>query len=330
MPSCCVCYTTDPGYLLPTLVSARQARRFANPGNADIAIFSIGSDTEAARVFAKTCAAEGILFVPVKQSDVEGAGAMLARLFLDRLAPPDYDQLLYLDGDTQITGSLDPLLDADVPKRHFLAATDPMSFSLDGSNRQDRELMAYFSGIGVPPERQRSYFNSGVLRINRHGWEEIGRESWRLFQTLRPQTRYPDQDALNLAAPERRIPMSLSWNFPIFLRNARVEQMIKPRVIHYMGAPKPWHGSFPPWSAAQYAPYIDLVSQYPDLAPYLQRMSSSRKLKYVLQQRYKRVLETLSWGYGRRRRAILNYEGGLHPAPGRLALSGAVQPVKAV
>jgi hypothetical protein len=330
MPSCCVCYTTDPGYLLPTLVSARQARRFANPGNADIAIFSIGGDTEASRVFARICAAEGILFIPVKQSDVEGAGAMLARLFLDRLVPPEYDQLLYLDGDTQIDGSLDPLLDADVPKRHFLAATDPMSFSLDGRNRQDRALMAYFSGIGVPAERQRSYFNSGVLRINRHGWDEIGDESWRIYQRLRGQTRYPDQDALNLAAPNRRIPMSLAWNFPIFLRNARVEEMIKPRVIHYMGAPKPWHGSFLPWSAAQFEPYLELVRQYPELSPYLKRMSAGRKFKYFLQQRYKRVLETLTWGYGRRHAAIMDYEGGLHPGPGRLPVPSAGQPVKAV
>lgn len=330
MPSCCICYTTDPGYILPTLMSARQARQFSSATKSDVAIFSIGGDHDLARVLGPICAAERIHLIPVKPRDIEGAGAMLARLFLDRLAPPGYDQLLYLDGDIQITGSLDPLLDCDVPKRHFMAVTDPMSFSLGGRSRQDRELADYFTEIGIPAERERHYFNSGVLHINRHGWDEIGRESWRLFQTLRARTRFPDQDALNLAAMERRIPMSLAWNFPIFLRNARVERLIKPRVIHYMGSPKPWHGSFPPWGAAQYQPYLELIARYPELAPYLKRMSPQRRIKYILQQRYKRAVENLTWGHGRRRQAILNYEGALQQAPDRLPLSGAVHPAKAV
>jgi lipopolysaccharide biosynthesis glycosyltransferase len=295
MPSRCICYTTDPGYLLPTLVSARQAREHAHPGKTDVAIFSIGGTAEINSVFGRICDQEGILFLAVKEQDVEGAGAMLARLFLDRLAPPDYDQLLYIDGDTQITGSLDPLLNAVIPARHFLAVTDPMSFSLGGAGRHDRDLAEYFTGIGILPAQQKNYFNSGVLFINRDGWEETGRDSWKLFQKLRGHSRFPDQDALNLVAMDRRIPISLAWNFPIFLRNADVESIIQPRILHYMGSPKPWHGSFLPWSEAQVEPYIQLMLRYPELAPYATHMKTHRRLKYKFQQRGKAAGARLFW-----------------------------------
>ena len=266
MPSCCVCYTTDPGYLLPTFVSAMQARQHASAAKADVAIFSIGGDSGSERAFARVCAAEGISFYPVAETAVEGAGAMLARLFLDRIAPDLYQQFLYIDGDTQIAGSLDLLLDADVPKGQFLAVSDPMTFSLRGSNRHARDLTAYFSSLGISVQHQQNYFNSGVIRFNRDGWAEIGRDSWDMFRALRGRSRFPDQDALNLVAMDRRITMSMAWNFPIFLRNAKVEPQIKPRIYHYMGSPKPWHGSFPPWGAAEYEPYLTVVRRYPELA----------------------------------------------------------------
>jgi lipopolysaccharide biosynthesis glycosyltransferase len=319
MPDCCICYTVDPGYLLPTLVSAQQARRHADPAKADIAIFSLGCDGEMAKSFGRICAAENIQFIPFEQADVDGAGAMLARLFLDRLAPEQYGQLLYIDGDTQITGALDPLLAIDVPQGSFYAATDPMSFSLAGNNRHDRDLVEYFNGIGIPAERQKSYFNSGVLRINRDGWDRIGARSFQLYKSLQNRTRFPDQDALNIVGSDHRLKLSLAWNFPIFLQNARVEHLIRPRIIHYMGSPKPWHGSFPPWGFAQFKPYIDIVTKYPELSPHLSRMRASRKFKYALQQRYKRGLENLTWGQGRRRMTILNYEKSLPSIEGGVA-----------
>lgn len=311
MPSCCICYTTDPGYLFPTFVSAIQARRHTPEDVADIAIFSIDGTADMERAFAQACAAEDIRLLPISSSQVEGAGAMLARLFLDRIVPAEYDQLLYIDGDTQITGALTPLLQAPVPEGQFCAASDPMTFSLQGEGRHDRELVSYFDSLGLDAARQRNYFNSGVLRINRAGWDRIGRESWALFQQLRGHSRYPDQDALNLVALDLRIPMSLSWNFPIFLRNARLEHAITPRIIHYMGSPKPWHGQFLPWGMAEYETYLAVVRRYPALTPFLTRMPWPRKLKYILQQRYKQKLETTTWGNGQRHREILHYEGGM-------------------
>jgi lipopolysaccharide biosynthesis glycosyltransferase len=310
-PSCCICYTTDPAYLLPTFVSAVQARRHASPQKADIIIYSFGATSRAEAAFSRACAAENIQFIPVPAETISGANAMLARLFLPRYVAADYDRFLYIDGDTQITASLDPLLDFPVPRGQFVAATDPMTFAAPGEDKHGREISAYFSAIGIPPQEQHRYFNTGVLYINRDGWEEIGLEAWTLFQKYRAQTRFPDQDALNLAGMSKSIPMSLTWNFPIFMRNARVSRQIKPRITHFMGSPKPWHGVFLPWGMEAYQPYLDAIAKYPALDEYLPRMPKGRKIRYFFQQRYKFGLETLTWAMNDRRQRILNYEESL-------------------
>lgn len=308
----CICYTADPGYLFPSLVSAIQARQHSAPQTADVIIFSIGADKTTNALFQRACSAEGVGFMPIKAGLPDGADAMLARLFLNRFVPDDYSELLYLDGDTQIENSLMPLLHAPVLPGHFCAAPDPMIFSLPKNTRGGKnELSEYFSNLGLSQERQSHYFNSGVLRINRNGWDEIGANAWELFKTLCGRSRFPDQDALNLAAGERHIPMSLAWNFPVFLRNARLEGKITPHIVHYMGRPKPWHGQFAPWQWRNYDCYLEVLSRHPELAPYLTSMSQPRRIKYALQQRYKQLAETKGWGFGFRHRAILDYEAGI-------------------
>jgi lipopolysaccharide biosynthesis glycosyltransferase len=308
MPSCCVCYTADPGYLLPSLVSAIQARRHTNPTSTDVAIFSFGESSAVAQAFSHACQQEGIKFISVDAGAIDGANAMLARLFLARFVPEQYTQFLYIDGDTQISASLDPLIESPVQPGHFLAATDPMTFTLSGGTRHDRNISEYFSSIGISPGDEKNYFNTGVLRINRDGWDALGQDAWKLFRRHERRSRYPDQDALNIVGGANRIPMSLAWNFPIFMCNSRVEAIIKPRIYHFMGSPKPWHGSFLPWGPEVYRPYVEIIKKYPELRAYLTIMPLHKKLRYVLQQHYKKGLETITWGFSYRRNRILNYE----------------------
>jgi lipopolysaccharide biosynthesis glycosyltransferase len=311
MPSCCVCYTTDPGYLLPSFVSAIQARRHASTVSTDVAIFCFGASGAVVQAFSHACQEEGIKFFSFDSNVIDGASAMLARLFLSRFVSEQYTQFLYIDGDTQITDSLDPLIEFPVPAGQFMAASDPMTFALLGSSKHDRDISEYFLSIGIPPGSESNYFNTGVLRINRDGWEELGQDAWSVFRNHEKRSRFPDQDALNIVGGERRIPMSLAWNFPIFMCNSRVKAIIKPRIYHFMGSPKPWHGVFLPWGADVYQPYLDIIKKYPDLEAYLTIMPLHKKLRYVLQQHYKKGLETVTWGFSDRRNRILNYESRL-------------------
>jgi lipopolysaccharide biosynthesis glycosyltransferase len=313
MARCCIVYTSDETYLFPTLVSAMQARRFASPEKADVLIVHFGISRQAEKDFAGVCQSEGIRLLAVDARTIADASPMMARLFLDRFLPDDCDQILYIDGDVRIVRSLDPLIDARVPDGHFLAANDPMTFMLPDSDAQSRALASHLRAIGLGPGRAGTYFNTGVLRIARAGWDGIGSRAWRLVQDNGQAFRFPDQDPLNVVAGSRRMPMSLAWNFPIFMRNARVEAQIRPCIYHFMSRPKPWQGAFAPWDARVFMSYVEVMRKYPALAAYNPAMPARLRARYTLQQLYKQATETWLWGFSARRGRILRYEERARP-----------------
>jgi lipopolysaccharide biosynthesis glycosyltransferase len=308
MPACCIVYTTDQGYLFPSIVSAMQARRHISPTKADIIIFGFAISPAAQDEVASICHAEGIHFMPVRTDVLEGADAMMARLFLNNFVPEHYTQFIYVDGDVQFCRPLEPLVDADVPAGRFLASNDPMTFLIPEQRGEGLILAEHLRLIGLNRHQASRYFNTGVLRINRAGWDEIGREAWKLCQRHAGPFRFPDQDPLNIVASDSHIPMSLAWNFPIFMLNARVADIIRPAVYHFMSRPKPWQGPFPPWTAAAQAVYTTALRCHPALAAYHRPFPIRQQVRYHMQQRYKRLTETVTWGFNRRRDRILDYE----------------------
>ena len=309
-PACCIVFTTDSQYLFPTLVSAMQARRHASPHKAAVIIFCIDMDARTRAVFAPICRHEDIGLQSVPAHLIEGQTAMLARLFLNRFVPSCYTQYLYLDGDVQIHGSLDPLIDAEVSPGHFMAANDPITFLLPERGRFSRELAAHMRSLNLTEEQSFGYFNSGVLRIAREGWDDLGSRAWHFFQHSGTSRRFPDQDALNVVGVDRRLPLPLAWNYPVFLGNARVASQIQPRITHFMSSPKPWHGAFSPWSRSACQPYLDTLQKYPLLQPFHFPMNFRKRLVCTLQQQVKRFQETVTWGFSPRRERVLAYEAG--------------------
>lgn len=187
MTRSCACYATDPTYLLPTFVSAVQARGAISPVKADVIIICLGADGATEQAFQNSCNAEGIRFLRASSESIDGAHPMMARLFLARLLPTNYQHLLYIDGDTQIRGALDALIEAPVPAGCFMAAPDPMTFELGKGGRRNQRVVDHFASIGIAPKQTHRYFNSGVLRINRDGWDEIGQAAWALVRQSRQQ-----------------------------------------------------------------------------------------------------------------------------------------------
>jgi len=322
---CAICFASDAGYLVPTLVAAAQARRWSGAALAEVFVFAIGLDARAADAAAPACDAAGVRLVRADAfMDDAGVGdAMMARLLLDQLVPPGFAEFLYLDADVQVVGSLDPLLACGVPPGHVRAALDPMAFRVRSGGRDGAAMAARMAAAGVPAARWPHYFNSGVLHIARDGWGDIGGAALVLHRGAPAGQPFPDQDALNIAAADRTITMSLAWNFPIFLRNAGLDRVVRPAILHFMAQPKPWDGDFPPWSRAETQPYADLLQRYPGLVPYLTTMPVVRRLRYALQQRGKRLLEARSWGRGALRGAVLEAEVGLGQRGGLSVLHGA-------
>ncbi len=306
-PRCAICFATDAGYLVPTLVAAAQARQWSAAGLAEVLVLAVGLDARVMAAAAPAFAAAGVQLVPV-DATAAGGDAMMARLMLDRLVPDGFADLLYLDADVQVVGSLDPLLGSPVPSGRVRAALDPMALRVRAGGRDGAAMAARMRAAGVAEDRCAHYFNSGVLHIARDGWAAIGAAALALHRAAPEGQPFPDQDALNIAVGARAMPLSLAWNFPAFLRNAGLDRTILPAIVHFMARPKPWQGCFPPWTAREVQPYREALVRHPALAPLLAAMPAGRRWRYAVQQRGKQVLEALTWGRGALRRVVLEAE----------------------
>jgi lipopolysaccharide biosynthesis glycosyltransferase len=304
----CICYSTDRGYLYPTFLSALQARAQSREDQASVCIVAIDLDAPTETLFRSACARENILFIPISRERIRGLKSTFCRLFLDELLPPEFDRILYIDGDTQIRGSLDDLLDTPLGSMQVMGASDPMAFLATEDSKIGRELRTYMFGLGFTPQQLGSYFNAGVLYAGREGWAALSAASLRFFEDHRALCKFLDQSALNAVSRLQHVPMSLRWNFPAFLMNCNVEAQIRPVIYHFMSNPRPWNGSFPPWTKDFVDPYIEMEKNFPEIAAFRPAFSSRQYIRYHLQQRYKKVMETVTWRWTSRRRALIDYE----------------------
>lgn len=305
----CVCFTTDAGYLFPTLLSAIQAREHLSTNIADVVVILFAQDEMFDKAFAQVCFDKSVLLMVVDNSALRGLTAMYGRLFLNELLPAHYTDILYLDGDVQICASLDAVLTRKLRDGNaFAAVADPMAIEVRQKNSRGVEIHDYFQGLGITSSPEQPYFNSGALRIIRDGWIGVCRDALQVLRDQPDLCLWQDQSALNFAGHSRFEPMSFKWNFPIFFRNCGVEKAISPRVYHFMSKPKPWNGNFRPWNVAFCQPYAALIEEYPSLAHYAAPLPASKRAKYLALQNFKWLQETVVWRWSDRRQAILEFD----------------------
>jgi lipopolysaccharide biosynthesis glycosyltransferase len=298
-PTACVAYTTDNGYLFPTLLSALQARQHTSRFKTDIFICYLGEPTRDSETVRGICAREGVIFRDVAPAEVDNMPIMYARLFLDDICGTRYEQILYMDGDTQVGGDLQALLDTPIPTGMLLSVRDPMTLVIDRNSPTWRRQREYLKSIGIDGRHKDTYFNSGVIYFKTDDWGDIRERCLALRRERASEFRFPDQDILNLTTRGRHLTMSFKWNFPIyFLNHAGVESLINPRIYHFMSNPRPWHGAFQPWGRDKFKKYDELGEAYPELRSMRKSLPQWLYWKYALQQRYKRVAENLQWRPG--------------------------------
>jgi lipopolysaccharide biosynthesis glycosyltransferase len=169
--------------------------------------------------------------------------AMWYRTFLPELLP-DVDRVLYLDADTIVADSLEPLWELDLGDNYLAAVTNVFQ-----RNHLQRPKELGLAGPEV-------YFNSGVLLMNLEQMRADGAaEAVRSY--ARAHTReleWPDQDALNVVLGSRRKELHPRWNCMnsmfafrsarrVFGRAAVREARSRPGIRHFEGPAenKPWH-----------------------------------------------------------------------------------------
>lgn len=255
----------DRNFLAPTIGTAIRARSYVDDPNVRFFVYLTGSrhgddDLELVERLGETVSEAGIdlRYEPLDDlSDIDAETynkthvpvTTMARMWLDYLLPADVTNFLYLDGDVDITGALDPLLNLKPPEGGFLAAPDlPLLIENDMGNAA-RKTLAYLDNLGV--KRGADYFNCGVMLIDRSGWGDLSREALEFFAGNSTICQYHDQSALNAVAGGRRGRLSLYWNYQtdfMMVMDPR-EWGIQPRIWHFTKVPKPWHRAAFPWPA---------------------------------------------------------------------------------
>ncbi len=296
MSRCCVAYIANEGYLFSTLLSATQAMRNVSKDLADVVIFIVGGRGAESAAVERACSQEGIVVQHVDPAAIEGMHIYFARLLIDRFLPPIYDQVLYIDGDTQIVGSLDPLVTREVLPGRVVAARDPLALLAGRDGSRPDAVRARWTGLGLSERDFPNYVNSGVLRFNRNGWAELAERSIAAYKVNPGLYKFPDQDLVNTIARDRLDYASLAWNFPGFFLAYGLQKVVQPRIIHFMANPRPWHGPLPDFRQTWHRPYVDLIEAYPETAPYRPQLSRRRYLKYILQQHFIRTRDRMLWG----------------------------------
>jgi len=282
----CVCYVVDDNYLFPTLVSAAQVRQHSERNKADVIIICLAEPSEKTKIASEVAGSLGILLWVKSLSEIDNMHPMYGRLFLNRLLPKEYERTVYIDGDTQVVGSLTPLIDAPVPDGKFLAVRDPASLFARISSEWKRATCSDRKAAGLSGNLD-DYFNTGLLVFDLSSWEILSAKTKEAISAKEGGYKFGDQDPMNVAIGRQCLFLSNTWNFPGFLINTQAENRTRPIVYHFMSNPRPWTHSGMPWGRKWSKPYRDFLNRFPQLQTLAPRASVGEILKYRLQQQIK-------------------------------------------
>ena len=302
----CVCYAVDSNYLFPATLSALQVRKNTPHVRADVAIVCFDEPNDNTRLAATLSEASGIKFILMPQSELEGVPLAYARLFLDKALPAQYRNLVYIDGDTQVPNSLEDLFAPGLAHHDFMAARDAMTLIVNDNTRMAKRIKRYFRSLDINEADHERYFNSGVMKLKRSMIGDLRSEIKGLLARNRNAFTFFDQDALNIILAGNKNLMSMKWNFPTFLMNYSHFREVPAHLLHFCSNPRPWHGPFTPWGDAYFQVYTEFAKSFPNTNQKTQPLKGLKKVKYILQTRYKSIVEPYIWDnvYSRRKRIV--------------------------
>ena len=83
--------------------------------------------------------------------------------------------------------------------------------------------------------------------------------------------------------------------FSALLLSCGLQDLIAPKIYHFMSNPRPWNGPFRPWGRTWYDPYLILAKDYPQLQSFLKPIGRRLTIKYTIQQRDEGYFESPAW-----------------------------------
>jgi len=164
---------------------------------------------------------------------------------------PEYDKVLYLDGDLVCNHDVAELFAVDIDGCFLGAVYDA---DMSGQINMEPETLRYLIRE-LKMEDPFSYFQAGVLLLNTKEMKlAYSLEQWLTFASK--HYRYMDQDVLNRYCQGRVKYLDMAWNLiidcdnyrvPVIIRNAKAsvnrqyhEARKHPYIVHFAGFQKPW------------------------------------------------------------------------------------------
>jgi lipopolysaccharide biosynthesis glycosyltransferase len=159
--------------------------------------------------------------------------AAITRLELDEILGPNYDRVLYIDGDMHVNGDLASLFTVDM-EGHSVAACEAISI------RGDAAYTSKNAAFGLPS--QLVHLNAGLLLFD---WPAVLKKGVlaRAREVLLKTFDLPmnDQNAMNMAVDGKYFRLDRRWNVSPYFLAALPDAFI----AHFVGKSKPWHRNCP-------------------------------------------------------------------------------------
>lgn len=256
MPDGAVCYVSDENFLFPTIASIMSLRRFVAADRYDIVLFYVGAPLQNIDVVTHRLASMGVKLLTLSDTTLKSiecsnwvgghvTPAALGRFAAAEYMAANYSRMVYFDGDMFFKRDPNALLEFDPGEDKIAAVDDIRSFARHDIGHFGAETRAYFEDIGVT--RDRGYFNSGMFVVRTKSWRMMAADALAYFFANVKLCKLHDQSAMNAVLGERRIPLSLAWNFQTPFKNLLLERHVQPNIYHFTGANKPWFGPLVPW-----------------------------------------------------------------------------------
>jgi lipopolysaccharide biosynthesis glycosyltransferase len=181
------------------------------------------------------------------------SAAMYLRLLMPAAVSRWTERLLYLDVDVLCMSSLTELWETNLGGASLGAVVDTCTPTI-GSR----------TGLPGAPDfikPDNPYFNSGILVIDVQEWlrSQITERCFDYLSGLRGVFRFPDQDALNVAAHRRWLELDNKWNYLVNFDPDPQPDREHTGIVHFAGQRKPWQEDYP--HTALRSRYVSLMDR---------------------------------------------------------------------
>jgi lipopolysaccharide biosynthesis glycosyltransferase len=260
--SACIVLATDQNYVRQTCVTI-ASYALSNPTNrSEIQVLIHGLDGPGVRLLETTAAAFGLSLgmIPIdlewtsrlpesfRSGLVHVSPMTYSKLIAMEYIPSHYRRCLMLDTDLLVIDSLDDLICKDLSTFPVAAVQDFM--------------MPKASGLRLGLKNPESYFNCGVLLMDRNNWNKCAPLS-KISSVVEAKSEkicYGDQDIMNVIFDGNYLPLNYKYNhmhmvsLDGLIPNHRL-QGTPPAILHFPGQIKPWHEYAPRNLQAAYFRY---------------------------------------------------------------------------